>query len=45
MAIERRKRPGDGYSVVATACPYCECPIREQQSLADHIRAGCDGLG
>jgi hypothetical protein len=40
MAIEKR-----GHSVVATACPYCEEPLAEQVSLANHLNGSCPEFG
>lgn len=42
MAIEYRDRREGGPVTVATACPFCDQPIRDQQSLGDHLRAGCN---
>lgn len=41
MALERRPGTNGQTYVVSTACPRCDEPIAEQESLADHLRHGC----
>ena len=40
MAIEKRD-----HSVVATGCPFCEEPLEEQESLAQHLDYNCPEYG
>ena len=42
MTIETRQYP-NCTGTVATACPRCDEPLDEQQSLAQHIRSDCGG--
>jgi len=37
MAIEERIHKDNSRSVVATECPFCEKPLKEQQGLATHL--------
>lgn len=41
MTIEYR-RSGGTEDVVTTACPLCGTAIRDQQSLAQHLRYSCE---
>lgn len=42
MAIEYHAGQNGDHRTIATACPYCEEEIAEQESLATHIDIHCD---
>jgi len=43
MTIEQRQHANGSTYPTATACPFCEVAIDEQESLAKHLRHHCDG--
>jgi len=42
MTTRKRRRDDGYYSVSTLSCPLCGDTLKEQQSLAKHLRHACD---
>jgi len=42
MTVEHRSRENGSQYAKATACPFCDDDIGQQESLAKHLRFDCE---